>query len=219
MRRRDLHLRAGGDGLSPSQRRDAILLPALAGIDAERADLLLHLPVVDVNGACERAFAQGGVVPTAAGAAAALFGGDPFLRPDLPRRLKRAGFAAIANFPSAQILDGDAARAVELVRYGLAADLRLLDGARAAGLAAIGFAFAPEAARSVVEAGAATVVVHPGVPTSDWRQRAALAATALQILASARHAGARRVLLYRPRGFVTALDNAAARFDGEVSIA
>lgn len=217
MPRVDFRIRTSTAGLSPAARRRTILLPALAGLPPESAELLLHLPVVDVNGSCERSL-DGSTRAELAGATMAVFGGDPFLGDGMLRALKARGVAAIANFPSAQLVDGDAARAIEVVHYGLAADLRLVSRARALGLQVLGFAYGAESARRVVEAGAGPVVVHPGIATADWRQRAALAATATQTIAVARQAGARRVLLHRPRGFGAALDVAAARADGEVAL-
>lgn len=217
MPRVDLRISASAAGLSPAARRRTILLPALAGLPPESAELLLHLPVVDVNGACERSL-EDAARGELAGTTMAVFGGDPFLGDGMLRALKASGVAAIANFPSAQLVDGDAARAIEVVHYGLAADLRLVARARTLGLQVVGFAYGAESARRVVEGGAGPVVVHPGIATADWRQRAAQAASAMQTIALARQAGARRVLLHRPRGFGAALDAAAARADGEVTL-
>jgi predicted TIM-barrel enzyme len=216
MPRTDLRIRASTTGLPPAARRRTILLPALAGLPPESAELLLHLPVVDVNGSCEHTL-DSAAAGEIAGTTMAVFGGDPFLREEMLRALKRRRVAAVANFPSAQLVDGEAARAIELVHYGLAADLRLLSRARALGLEVLGFAYGAESARRAVDGGASSIVVHPGIATADWRQRAALAASAMQTIAAARQAGARRVLLHRPRGFGTALDAAAARADGDVA--
>lgn len=196
-----------------------ILAPWLHALPAGNPDLLSLLPVVDLNAAAMRSLEPPPRGIARRGVFAALAMVDPFLRPrDAVARLQRAGISGVVNFPTMQIVDGETARAFEGADARTTREVKMLEAFVAEGLRTIGFACGPDAAREVARTGPTMMVLHPGVALADWRQRAAGALAVQRLLEPCRTLAACPVLIYRPTGFGSELDQAIAAADGEVRI-
>ena len=93
-------------------------------------------------------------------------GTDPFLiRDHFLRELRDHGFAGIQNFPTVGLIDGVFRENLEEtgMSYGLEVDL--IAAARELDLLTTPYAFNPEEARLMAEAGADVVVAHMGLTT------------------------------------------------------
>ena len=144
---------------------------------------------------------------------------DPFLRPrDAIDRLRRAGISGVANFPTMQIVDGETARAFEGADARTTREVQVLEAFLAEGFRTIAFACGPDAARLIAQTCPTMMVLHPGVALSDWRQRAASALAVQRMIEHCRLEAGCPVLVYRPAGFGSELDQAVAAADGEVKI-
>ncbi|HYF55652.1 MAG TPA: phosphoenolpyruvate hydrolase family protein [Salinarimonas sp.] len=121
------------------------------------------LPIRDANAFTED-FASREIlgrvsVPILFGAAAC----DPRLDPaPFAARLRRAGYAGIANFPTAIHLDGRFRAAVEAAGLGFGREVELLRTAKAAGLASLGYAKTREEVARLVEAGVDMICLNFG---------------------------------------------------------
>lgn len=205
-------------GAYPTSRRAVaagwIVCPALSGWPAAQAEYLAHLPVRDANDAALRALAK---ARSTRAAHVAIFAGDPFIHlPTVFRAAARAGVEALAAYPTAQMFDGETARVIASAGYGLSADAAFVRAARAAGFETLAFAFDLTAARTLLDAGATHVVLHPGPEARDQRgRRAALAA----VDATRAALGDAPILIHRAYGYDPAtLDALAARARGAVHL-
>jgi hypothetical protein len=170
-----LTVRTSLDGIDPAQ---TLFLPGLRGLEGPNLDLLATLPICDINGALLASLAAPSWSPEGPAPVAGLFLADPFLREaEVAAQLRRAGVGRVANYPSIQAFDGEAARALASVGLSFAEELAALRAFVAAGFEAIGFAAGAAAARELAALGARAVVLHPG-PGAQPRERETLSAMA-----------------------------------------
>lgn len=208
-----------------------IFAPWLEGLPVTRRDLLALLPVLDINGAMVTALRDaqtplGGGVPDAGpvsaqpGVTAALLCVDPFLRVrDLAALLKAAGIIEVTNFPTIQVIDGVAARGFESADLGLQREARILAGFAQEGLAVTGFATTVENGRYLLDHGVTTLVVHPGLPSTEWRARVMAARSAEETLQALRPHCTLPLRLFCPDAYGAELGPARALADGLVRYA
>jgi predicted TIM-barrel enzyme len=137
-----------------------VAMPALAGFTPPQRELAAMLPVSDINGALmagAHAFAERGHDRLCAGVLLV----DPFLViDDLVAALAAGGFARVANFPTVQLLDGEAGAGLAAVGYDLAAELRQLAVLAVHGLTPHVYVVDAEAARVALAAGFVDLVFH-----------------------------------------------------------
>lgn len=216
--------RGAGDDSSPPW----LFAPWLDAVPAAQRDLLALLPVLDVNGAVISAL--GGVQiragrppgtapapPDMTGAIAALLCVDPFLRVrDVAQLLARAGIGMVANFPTIQVIDGAAAHGFESADLGMLREARILARFAEAGQQVIGFATTAENGERLLAHGAASLVVHPGPPSTDWRVRSVAARHARMTLETLRTRSDVPLRLFCPDAYGSELDGARALADGLV---
>mgnify|MGYP006276855315 CR=1 FL=1 len=97
---------------------------------------------------------------------AGVCGTDPFMiRGNLLKRLKDMGFSGIQNFPTVGLIDGVFRANLEETGMGFALEVELISHARQMDLLTTPYAFDPEQARSLVQAGADVLVAHMGLTT------------------------------------------------------
>jgi len=207
-----------------------IFAPWLEGLPVTQRDLLALLPVLDINGAMVTALGDTRTpltgVPDARpvsaqpGVIAALLCVDPFLRVrDLAALLKAAGIVEVANFPTIQVIDGVAARGFDSADLGLQREARILAGFAEAGLAVTGFATTAENGRVLLDHGVTTLVVHPGLPSTEWRARVMAARSAEETLQALRPHCTLPLRLFCPDAYGAELGPAHALADGLVRYA
>lgn len=198
-----------------------IFAPWLAHLPAAQRDLLALLPVLDVNGAVFNAL-QDTQPEARAGLArpdvvAALLCVDPFLRVrDVVSLLRSAGIAGVANFPTIQIIDGVAARGFDSADLGLRREAQMLARFAEEGLSVTGFCTNAENGQRMLEHGASVLVVHPGLPSADWRARTIAARNAADTLRALRPRCKLPLRLFCPEAYGAELDPARALADGLV---
>lgn len=208
-------IRSGYDPSLPGA--DYIAAPWLRVLPAGNADLLSLLPVANLNAAATRWLNPPAAGAHRSGVFAAMALSDPFLRAkDIVAVLRRAGVAGIANFPTMQIVDGDTARAFDSAGVRTGREIEMLEAFAAEGFRTIGFACGAEGAREMARIRPTMMVLHPGVALADWRQRAAAALSLQRLVGHIRAEAGCPLLVYRPAGFGTELDQAVQTADGEV---
>lgn len=200
-----------------------IFAPWLAGLPAARRDLLALLPVLDVNGAFSAALGDtapdGETAPRSAhaGMIAALLCVDPFLRVrDITALLGANNISGVANFPTIQIIDGVAALGFDSADLGVRREAQILARFADEGLAVTGFATSADNGLRLLDHGASALVVHPGPPSSDWRNRAIAARGAADTLQALRAHCQGPLRLFCPEAYGAELDPARALADGLV---
>jgi len=198
--------------------RGAIVCPVLARWPMPLADTLAHLPIASANAAVQAMLASLPVARARHGAHVALFAGDPFLHlPSLFRAAERAGIKRLAAYPTAQFYDGDTARAVAAVGYGLDADRAFVRSARRYGFQTLSFALDAPGALALESDGADRIVLHPGPAGPDMRANdAAAAALARAAKTLAAQKLAAKILVYCAPGYGRSLDAACALAHGQV---
>jgi hypothetical protein len=193
-----------------------VLAPWLAGFGAPHREVVGLLPIHDVNGLTLAAAASIRDPRAIAG----LMLADPFLRAtDIAASLSNSGLGWIANFPTIQIVDGETSRAFDSAKLGVQREIDMLAQLASRGIGIIGFAASGDVARRLAAAGAAAIVIHPGLATSEWRERADASLRVEKIVDSLRGDWEGPVMIYRPAGFGMEIDRAISRADGVVSIA
>jgi predicted TIM-barrel enzyme len=97
---------------------------------------------------------------------AGVCGTDPFriMRLFL-REVKAAGFAGVQNFPTVGLIDGQYRQGLEETGMGFGLEVDLIREAREQDLLTTPYAFNPEEARAMAEAGADLVIAHLGLTT------------------------------------------------------
>jgi predicted TIM-barrel enzyme len=91
---------------------------------------------------------------------------DPFLICDVfLRELKELGFAGIQNFPTVGLIDGVFRANLEETGMGFALEIECIAAAHELDLLTTPYAFDPEQARLLAQAGADIVVAHMGLTT------------------------------------------------------
>lgn len=208
-------IRSGYDPSQPGG--DYIAAPWLKMLPAGNADLLSLLPVANLNAAATRWLDPPARGAHRSGVFAALALADPFLRPrDTVAVLRRAGVTGITNFPTMQIVDGDTARAFDSAGVRTGREIEMLEAFAAEGFRTIGFACGADGAREMARMRPTMIVLHPGVALADWRQRAAAALSVQRLVDPIRAEAGCPLLVYRPAGFGTELDQAVQSADGEI---
>ena len=92
---------------------------------------------------------------------------DPFLLMDhFLAELKALGFAGIQNFPTVGLIDGTFRANLEETGMGFGLEVECIRRARALDLLTTPYAFDPDQARALTEAGADVIVAHMGLTTS-----------------------------------------------------
>lgn len=207
------------DHVSRAPGETFVSAPWLRALPAGNPDLLSLLPVADLNAAALRHLDPPARGSDRGGVFTALAMVDPFLRPrDAVARLRRAGISGVANFPTMQIVDGETARAFEGAGARTTREVEMLEAFVAEGLRTIAFACGADGARDVARTRPTMMVLHPGVALTDWRQRAAAALAVQRLVDPCRAEAGCPVLVYRPEGFGSELDQAIAAADGEARI-
>jgi predicted TIM-barrel enzyme len=193
-----------------------VLAPWMAGFGVAHREVVGLLPIHDVNGLTLSAAARIRDPRAIAG----LMLADPFLRAtDIAASLANSGVRWITNYPTIQMVDGETSRAFDSAKLGVQREIDMLADLATRGIRTIGFAASGEVARRLVAGGAAAIVFHPGLATTEWRERADAALRVEKMVDALRGAWDGRIMIYRPTGFGVELDKAATRADGVVSIA
>ena len=92
---------------------------------------------------------------------------DPFMLRDMfLRELKEMGFAGIQNFPTVGLIDGMFRANLEETGMGFGLEIECIAAAHQLDLLTTPYAFDPEQARLLTEAGADVLVAHMGLTTS-----------------------------------------------------
>ncbi len=92
---------------------------------------------------------------------------DPFLLTDhFLAELKAMGFAGIQNFPTVGLIDGSFRANLEETGMGFGLEVELIRRAHALDLLTTPYAFDPDQAVALTEAGADVIVAHMGLTTS-----------------------------------------------------
>ena len=98
---------------------------------------------------------------------AGVCGTDPFLlRDHFLRELKSLGFAGVQNFPTVGLIDGQFRANLEETGMGFQLEIDCIAAAHELDLLTTPYAFDPEQARLLTEAGADVIVAHMGLTTS-----------------------------------------------------
>ena len=98
---------------------------------------------------------------------AGVCGTDPFmLRDHFLKQLKELGFAGIQNFPTVGLIDGTFRANLEETGMGFAKEIDCIAAANELDLLTTPYAFDPEQAKLLTEAGADIIVAHMGLTTS-----------------------------------------------------
>jgi predicted TIM-barrel enzyme len=97
---------------------------------------------------------------------AGVCGTDPFMiRGNLLKRLKDMGFSGIQNFPTVGLIDGIFRANLEETGMGFGLEVELIAHARQMDMLTTPYAFDPDQAKSLVQAGADILVAHMGLTT------------------------------------------------------
>jgi predicted TIM-barrel enzyme len=97
---------------------------------------------------------------------AGVCGTDPFMiRGNLLKRLKDMGFSGIQNFPTVGLIDGIFRANLEETGMGFGLEVDLIAHARQMDMLTTPYAFDPDQAKSLVQAGADILVAHMGLTT------------------------------------------------------
>jgi predicted TIM-barrel enzyme len=97
---------------------------------------------------------------------AGVCGTDPFrLMPRFLRQLKEMGFAGVQNFPTVGLFDGVFRQNLEETGMGFGLEVEMIRLARELDLFTSPYAFTPDEARAMTEAGADLLVAHVGLTT------------------------------------------------------
>lgn len=97
---------------------------------------------------------------------AGVCGTDPFMiRGNLLKQLKDMGFSGIQNFPTVGLIDGVFRANLEETGMGFGLEVELISHARQMDMLTTPYAFDPDQARSLVQAGADILVAHMGLTT------------------------------------------------------
>ena len=94
-------------------------------------------------------------------------GTDPFRQmPVFLREIAALGFAGVQNFPTVGLIDGTFRANLEETGMGFGLEVDMIAEASALGLVTAPYAFDPDEATALVEAGADVLVPHMGLTTS-----------------------------------------------------
>ena len=133
---------------------------------AGRGSLAGMMPYGDANAIVVEMAAEVLPVVSHVPVLAGVCGTDPFrLMPVFLRQLREMGFAGIQNFPTVGLIDGLFRQNLEETGMGYGLEVELVRQARALDLLTSPYAFTPDEARLMAEAGADILVAHLGLTT------------------------------------------------------
>ena len=156
---------------------------------AGRGSLAGLLPYGDANAIVMEMAGEVLPVVTHTPVLAGVCGTDPFrLMPVFLREVKAAGFDGVQNFPTVGLFEGVFRANLEETGMGYGLEVEMVRQARALDLLTCPYAFNPDEARAMAQAGADVLVPHMGLTTKG----AIGAATALTLEESARRVQAMR---------------------------
>ncbi len=169
-----------------------VVVPGLARFAPAEREVVALLPVLDINAGLAAGAGAFASMADRADICAGLMAADPFLVVDeLAAALRRAGFRAVANFPSVGLIDGEAGAGLAAVGRGFEAELRTLAAFRALGFGTHVYVTDGPSAAAAVARGHDSLVVHPAFrPTEQADAALASAAAAAPGARLLRHAPA-----------------------------
>jgi len=133
---------------------------------AGRGSLAGLLPYGDANGIVVEMASEVLPVVREVPVLAGVCGTDPFRQmPRFLRQLKEMGFAGVQNFPTVGLFDGLFRQNLEETGMGFGLEVEMIRLARALDLLTSPYAFNPDEARAMAEAGADLLVAHVGLTT------------------------------------------------------
>ncbi|MEM5544334.1 phosphoenolpyruvate hydrolase family protein [Sulfitobacter sp. AS92] len=145
---------------SELSRPETIFCPSLRGLSAAQADLAFLMPRMDHNRTL-RETQRGGDW-------AAILASDPFgSEAAIFRQLTEMGYLGITNWPSSILLDGALRQSMSTIPASPESEYAYLARAQTAGLKAMAFFRSLDQARSALEAGLKTLVLHPGILNTE----------------------------------------------------
>jgi len=218
-------LTSASSGLAESN--EVIICPGLAGLPRQALEVASLLPISSMNEP-GLAFLKSDIQfqhhgfqneQTSSALTLALMMADPFLRAQaLFNLLRRKKINRVTNYPTIQLHDGDSARGFESASIGVSREVEVMTAFCNAGFAGTAFVTSLNAAKLMLQAGADTLVLHPGLYLSDWRSRAASAKLIEQILLTLRmdEIAKVRILVMKPDGYGGELDAICVQADGTV---
>jgi hypothetical protein len=138
----------------------ALLSPAMNGLPAGRASALALLPIHDVNGRLFQALE--GRSALSQSLCAGVFAVDPFQRlADVWRRLRSAGIAELANWPSVGLYGVPLTEELTSKGLGYEREVRFVAQAALEGFRITATVFDRSQAESMLAAGARRLLFHP----------------------------------------------------------
>src|SRR5512136_1413359 len=133
---------------------------------AGRGSLAGLLPYGDANGIVVEMAAEVLPVVKKTPVQAGVCGTDPFrLMPVFLRQLKEMGFTGVQNFPTVGLFDGNFRANLEATGMGYDKEVEMVRLAHEMDLLTTPYAFTPEEARAMAQAGADILVAHVGLTT------------------------------------------------------
>ncbi len=134
---------------------------------AGRGSLAGLLPYGDANGIVVEMSREVLPVVKDTPVLAGVCGTDPFrLMPVFLEEIKRLGFSGVQNFPTVGLFDGDFRTNIEATGMGYDKEVAMVALAREMNLFTSPYAFNPDEARAMVEAGCDLLVCHVGLTTA-----------------------------------------------------
>jgi predicted TIM-barrel enzyme len=133
---------------------------------AGRGSLAGLLPYGDANGIVVEMASEVLPVVTKTPVQAGVCGTDPFrLMPVFLKQLKEMGFTGVQNFPTVGLFDGNFRANLEATGMGYDKEVEMVRLAHEMDLLTSPYAFTPDEARAMAQAGADILVAHVGLTT------------------------------------------------------
>lgn len=224
------HIKLMTSASSPlAELNEVIICPGLAGLPRQALEVAALLPISAMNEPClallksdmQFTHDESQDQQTSSALTLALMMADPFLRARaLFNLLRRKKINRVTNYPTIQLHDGDSARGFESASIGVGREVEVMTAFCDAGFAGTAFVTSLNAARLMLQAGADTLVLHPGLGLLDWRSRAASAKLTEQLFLTLRmeETANVRILVMKPDGYGGELDEICLQADGTVEI-
>ncbi len=134
---------------------------------AGRGSLAGLLPYGDANGIVMEMAAEVLPVVKDTPVLAGVCGTDPFRQmPVFLRKVKNIGFSGVQNFPTVGLFDGDFRANIEATGMGYDKEVAMIALAHEMNLFTSPYAFTPDEARAMTEAGCDLLVCHVGLTTA-----------------------------------------------------
>ncbi|MBX7236792.1 MAG: phosphoenolpyruvate hydrolase family protein [Caldilineales bacterium] len=134
---------------------------------AGRGSLAGLLPYGDANGIVMEMAAEVLPVVKDTPVLAGVCGTDPFRQmPVFLRKVKNIGFSGVQNFPTVGLFDGDFRANIEATSMGYDKEVAMIALAHEMNLFTSPYAFTPDEARAMTEAGCDLLVCHVGLTTA-----------------------------------------------------